>query len=142
MGHPLLAGASPGYIAPLAAHRGQGDTHDRGNHRTGIDTASFIAARTKEIKAAVGEGTAINALSGGVDSSTVTMLGHRALGGRLRSVFIDNGLMRAGEPERVVSLFRALGVTVEIVDAQKEFFAALHGVSDPEEKREAITQTF
>ena len=85
---------------------------------------------------------AINALSGGVDSSTVTMLGHRALGERLQTVFVENGLMRAGEAEQVVGFFRALGVTVEVVDARSEFFAALKGVTDPEEKREAITQTF
>jgi GMP synthase (glutamine-hydrolysing) len=85
---------------------------------------------------------AINALSGGVDSSTVTMLGNRALGDRLKTYFIDNGLMREGEPEYVVSLFRSLGVKVNFIDARKEFFEALKGVRDPEEKREAITQTF
>jgi len=107
-----------------------------------LNTESFINDKVKEIKDAVGEGTAINALSGGVDSSTVTMLGHRALGKRLKTVFIENGLMRAGEPEQVAGFFRALGVSVEIVDARKEFFAALKGITDPEEKREAITQTF
>jgi GMP synthase (glutamine-hydrolysing) len=107
-----------------------------------LNTENFINERVKEIKDAVGEGTAINALSGGVDSSTVTMLGHRALGKRLKTVFIENGLMRAGEPEQVAGFFRALGVSVEIVDARKEFFAALKGITDPEEKREAITQTF
>jgi GMP synthase (glutamine-hydrolysing) len=107
-----------------------------------LNTENFINERVKEIKEAVGEGTAINALSGGVDSSTVTMLGHRALGKRLKTVFIENGLMRAGEPEQVAGFFRALGVSVEIVDARKEFFAALKGITDPEEKREAITQTF
>jgi GMP synthase (glutamine-hydrolysing) len=90
----------------------------------------------------VGDGTAINALSGGVDSSTVTMLGHQALGPRLRTVFIENGLMREGEPERVAARFRRLGVDVEVIDARDEFFAALKGITDPEEKREAITQTF
>jgi len=85
---------------------------------------------------------AINALSGGVDSSTVTMLGHRALGNRLKTVFIENGLMREGEPEQVAGFFRKLGVTVEVVDARKAFFEALDGITDPEEKREAITQTF
>ena len=70
------------------------------------------------------------------------MLGHRALGERLRTVFIENGLMRAGEPESVVDRFRSLGVAVELVDAKDEFFAALEGISDPEQKREAITQTF
>ena len=107
-----------------------------------LDTGRFIEEKVAEIRAAVGSGTAINALSGGVDSSTVTMLGHRALGERLRTVFVENGLMREGEPERVVDTFRKLGVAVEVVDARDEFFAALEDVADPEEKREAITQTF
>jgi GMP synthase (glutamine-hydrolysing) len=107
-----------------------------------LNTERFISEKVREIKEAVGDGTAINALSGGVDSSTVTMLGHRALGKNLKTVFIQNGLMRQGEPEQVVKFFRKLGVTVEIIDAQKEFFAALKGITDPEEKREAVTQTF
>jgi GMP synthase (glutamine-hydrolysing) len=107
-----------------------------------LSTEHFINEKVKEIKGAVGDGIAINALSGGVDSSTVTMLGHRALGKRLKTVFIENGLMREGEPEQVVGFFQKLGVTVEVIDARKEFFAALKGIMDPEEKREAITQTF
>ena len=107
-----------------------------------LNTENFINDKVKEIQHMVGDGMAINALSGGVDSSTVTMLGHRALGKRLKTVFIENGLMREGEPEQVVSLFQKLGVTVEVVDANKEFFAALKGITDPEEKREAITQSF
>jgi GMP synthase (glutamine-hydrolysing) len=107
-----------------------------------LNERQFIDEKVAEIKAAVGSGLAINALSGGVDSSTVTMLGHRALGKQLRTVFIQNGLMREGEPERVVGTFKKLGVKVEVVDARKEFFAALKGVTDPEQKREAITQTF
>jgi GMP synthase (glutamine-hydrolysing) len=107
-----------------------------------LNTENFINDKVKEIQHMVGDGMAINALSGGVDSSTVTMLGHRALGKRLKTVFIENGLMREGEPEQVVGLFQKLGVTVEVVDAKKEFFAALKGITDPEEKREAITQSF
>lgn len=107
-----------------------------------LNTENFIHEKVKDIRRVVGNGTAINALSGGVDSSTVTMLGHRALGDRLKTVFIENGLMREGEPERVVGLFQKLGVAVEIVDAKKEFFSALRGITDPEEKREAITQAF
>ena len=107
-----------------------------------LNTEQFIHEKVGEIKAAVGEGMAINALSGGVDSSTVTMLGHRALGNQLKTVFIENGLMREGEPEQVVGFFRDLGVTVEVVDARQEFFSALKGITDPEEKREAIRQTF
>ena len=107
-----------------------------------LDAQKFIGDKTAEISATVGDGLAINALSGGVDSSAVTMLGHRALGERLKTYFIQNGLMREGEPERIAALFRGLGVEVEIVDARRQFFAALKGVADPEEKREAITQTF
>ncbi len=107
-----------------------------------LDTEQFIATKVAEIREAVGSGTAINALSGGVDSSAVTMLGHRALGARLRTVFVENGLMRQGEPEQVVKFFHDLGVPVEVVDARDEFFSALQGLTDPEEKREAITQTF
>ncbi len=107
-----------------------------------LNTDRFIDEKVKDIRAAVGDGMAINALSGGVDSSTVTMLGHRALGKRLKTVFIENGLMREGESEQVVGFFRNLDVKVEIVDARKEFFAALKGITDPEEKREAITQAF
>jgi GMP synthase (glutamine-hydrolysing) len=107
-----------------------------------LDPEQFIAEKIADIQAAVGDGIAINALSGGVDSSTVTLLGHRALGDRLKTVFIDNGLMRQGEPQQVVDLFKPFGITVECVDSKKEFFSALEKISDPEEKREAITQTF
>ena len=107
-----------------------------------LNPERFIREKVHEIGDAVGDGLAINALSGGVDSSTVTMLGHRALGERLKTVFINNGLMREGESEQVVSLFQKLGVKVTVVDARREFFAALKGITDPEEKREAITQTF
>ncbi|HPJ96703.1 MAG TPA: ATP-binding protein [Syntrophales bacterium] len=107
-----------------------------------LNTERFINERVKEIQDTVGDGTAINALSGGVDSSVVTMLGHRALGNRLRTIFVENGIMRAGEADQVVGFFRNLGVTVEVCDAKAEFFAAFKGVTDPEEKREAVTQTF
>ena len=107
-----------------------------------LKTDEFIKEKICEISSIVGDSAAVNALSGGVDSSTVTMLGHKALGKRLRTYFIDNGLMRENEPEYVVSLFRKLGVQVEMVNAQKQFFDALRGVRDPEEKRECITQTF
>jgi GMP synthase (glutamine-hydrolysing) len=107
-----------------------------------LNSQDFIQEKTKEISVQVSGGLAINALSGGVDSSCVTMLGHKALGKRLKTYFIDNGLMRQDEPQRIVALFKELGVTVEIIDAQQQFFQALKGITDPEEKREAITQTF
>jgi len=102
----------------------------------------FVDEQVNAIQTAVGKGLAVNALSGGVDSSAVTMIAHRALGPRLKTYFIENGIMREGEPQRIVKLFRKLGVPVELVDSKAQFFAALKGKTDPEEKREAITQTF
>ncbi len=108
-----------------------------------LDTDEFIATQQAAIKTAAGDEAVINALSGGVDSSVVTMLAHRALGDQLKSYFIENGLMREGEPQQIVGWFADLGVKVEILDAQDKFFAALKGVTDPEEKRElGITQVF
>ena len=107
-----------------------------------LDAEKFIAEKIEEISSTIGDGLAINALSGGVDSSVVTMLGHKALGNRFKSYFIDNALMREGEPEYIISLFKKLGVTVKIADAEKTFFDALKGLTDPEEKREAITSSF
>lgn len=102
----------------------------------------FIEEKVNEIAKTVGDGLAVNALSGGVDSSVVTMLGHRALGDRLKTYFVENGIMREGEPERIRSIFEGLGVPVEIIDAKEVFFGALKGLTDPEEKREAITESF
>ncbi len=107
-----------------------------------LNPQKFIDEKVQEIKSKVEGGIAINALSGGVDSSVVTMLGHRAVGKQLRTIFIQNGLMRQGEAESVAEFFRKLGVPVEIVDARKEFLSALKGITDPEKKREAVTQTF
>jgi GMP synthase (glutamine-hydrolysing) len=107
-----------------------------------MNVKKFIEQQVAEIRATVGDGIAINALSGGVDSSVCTALGHRALGKQLKTVFIDNAIMREGEPQRVVATFRKIGIPVDLVDARQEFLAALRGVTDPEEKRNAITQTF
>ncbi len=107
-----------------------------------LEAREFIRQKAQEIAGQVGGGLAINALSGGVDSSAVTMVGHKALGKRLLTYFIDNGIMRQGEPQKIVAIFKKMGVPVRIVNAQKEFFKALKGITDPEEKREAITQTF
>ncbi len=107
-----------------------------------MDHKAFIEEQIAAIREAVGDGIAINALSGGVDSSVVTVLGHRGLGDRLRTVFIDNDLMRKGEPERVVKVFADMGIPVQLVDAKAEFLGALKGLTDPEEKRNAVTNTF
>jgi GMP synthase (glutamine-hydrolysing) len=107
-----------------------------------LDPQKFIEEKIAEIASSAGSGLAVNALSGGVDSSAVTILGHKALGDRLKTYFIENGLMRDGEPQKIVSLFKQLGVPVGIIDAKAAFFDALKGVTDPEEKREAITHAF
>ncbi len=107
-----------------------------------MDYQAFVEQQVGYIREEVGNGWAINALSGGVDSSVVTGLGHRALGNRLKTVFIDNALMREGEPERVIQTFAAMGIPVQRVDARAEFLGALKGLTDPEEKRNAITKTF
>lgn len=107
-----------------------------------LNPQDFIEQQIKEISETVGDGLAVNALSGGVDSSVVTMLGYRALGSRLKTYFVDNGIMRHEEPTQIAASFKALCIPVEIVDAQKNFFQALRGLTDPEEKREAITRAF
>ena len=107
-----------------------------------MDCQKFIEESIAEIHAEVGDGKAINALSGGVDSSVVTVLAHRALGDRLRTLFIDSALMRAGEPEYIAKIFAGMGIPVEITDARQEFLDALAGLTDPEDKRNAVTRTF
>ena len=107
-----------------------------------MDCKKFVEEQIAQIKRTVGDAKAINALSGGVDSSLVTILGHRALGDRLKTVFVDSALMRQGEPKRVVDTFARMKIPVELVDAQEEFLSALAGLTDPEEKRQAVTDTF
>jgi len=107
-----------------------------------MDCKKFTEEQIANIKETVGKAKAINALSGGVDSSLVTVLGHRALGGQMRTIFVDNALMRKGEPEQVVKTFTEMGIDVELVDARDEFLSALAGLTDPEQKRQAITDTF
>lgn len=107
-----------------------------------MDAEKFIEKKIGEIRDTVGSRKAISALSGGVDSSTCTVLAHRAIGDNLKVVFIDDGLMRENEPEEVRDVFQNLGVGVDIIEAKDEFFRALKGKVDPEEKRKAFRNTF
>ncbi|MGQ0537239.1 MAG: glutamine-hydrolyzing GMP synthase [Methanobacteriota archaeon] len=96
-----------------------------------------------EIKAAVGpSGKAVIACSGGVDSTVAAVLVGRALGGRLHAIFVDTGFMRKDEPEIVRDIMTKMRLTFTIVDARTEFFAAMKGVTDPEEKRKIIGERF
>jgi len=107
-----------------------------------MDVKSFIEEKIEEIKAMAGSDKAISALSGGVDSSACTVLAHRAIGNQLKVIYIDDGLMRENEGEGVSAIFGNLGIKVDIIDARHEFFEALKGKVDPEEKRKAFRNTF
>jgi len=107
-----------------------------------MDTRKFIEKQVEEIKKTVGSNKVISALSGGVDSAVATILAHKALGSQLKIVFIDHGLMRENEPQEVKTAFQRLGIELEIVDAHNEFFEALKGKVDPEEKRKAFRYAF
>lgn len=105
-----------------------------------MDANSFIRDAVAEIGKQVGDGRALIALSGGVDSSVCAIMAHRALGDRLIPVYVDTGLMRKGETERIREAFKFMGP--RIVDAGPRFFEALRGVTDPEKKRKAVGATF
>jgi len=102
----------------------------------------FIQKKVAWLKAEVGSEKAIAATSGGVDSTVTAVLGHRALGKALKVVFLDDGLMRQGEPKEVTSMLRAQGLQVALLDVKSEFFQALRGITDPEEKRKAFRERF
>jgi GMP synthase (glutamine-hydrolysing) len=105
--------------------------------------AEFRATKIAGIRAQVGKGRVICGLSGGVDSAVAAVLIHEAIGEQLTCVFVDHGLMRQGEAEQVVSLFRnSYNIPLVHVDAEELFLSGLAGVSDPEEKRKFIGRTF
>ncbi|HUI39635.1 MAG TPA: glutamine-hydrolyzing GMP synthase [Methanothrix sp.] len=104
-----------------------------------MNAQHFIEDAIAEIRREV-QGRAIIGLSGGVDSSVCAMLAHRALGDRLVPVYVDSGLMRQSESERIEQLFQGIGLVR--VDAQERFLDALKGVTDPEEKRKIVGETF
>src|SRR5213075_2327937 len=105
--------------------------------------ASFVDEAIAAVKKQVGEGKVICGLSGGVDSSVAAALVHRAVGDRLTCIFVDNGLLRAGEAAQVEALFRgAFKINLVVVDAVERFLGALAGVADPEQKRKIIGREF
>lgn len=105
--------------------------------------ASFIETEIEDIRRKVGDGRVICGLSGGVDSSVVAVLIHRAIGDQLTCVFVNNGLLRKGEAEKVVNLFtKHFKINLKYVDATDRFLDKLAGVTDPEQKRKVIGNEF
>ena len=104
--------------------------------------AHIVDAAVADVRARVGDERVLLGISGGVDSTTLGLLLHRALGERLVPVFVDTGMLRLGEGDEVERALRGLGVALRRVDAQERFIGALAGVVDPEEKRKAIGRAF
>ncbi|MFC2051814.1 glutamine-hydrolyzing GMP synthase [Chloroflexota bacterium] len=134
---------------PEVAHTPQGKTilrnfayricGCRGNWTIG----NFINESLSGISAQVGKGKVINALSGGVDSSVVAILIHRAVGDQLTCIFVNNGLLRREEVERTFNVFRLnMGMNIIYVDASERFLDQLKGITDPEVKRKVIGAEF
>ena len=103
----------------------------------------YVSEAVQKIKQQVGGEEVILGLSGGVDSSVAAALVHRAVGDQLTCVFVDHGLLRAGESDQVMETFGAdQGIRVTRVDAREQFLKELEGVEDPEEKRRRIGEEF
>jgi GMP synthase (glutamine-hydrolysing) len=103
---------------------------------------SFIESVSVQVREKVGKSHVVAALSGGVDSSVMVALLHKALGERLHPIFVNNGLLRKNEAEEVRKTFRDLGIILDYVDASDRFLTKLAGVTDPERKRKIIGEEF
>jgi GMP synthase (glutamine-hydrolysing) len=105
--------------------------------------ANFIETEIAAVREKVGNGKVICALSGGVDSSVVAVLLHKAIGDQLQCIFVNNGLLRKGEAEKVVNLFtKHFKINLDYVDASDRFLDKLKGITDPEQKRKIIGNEF
>jgi GMP synthase (glutamine-hydrolysing) len=104
--------------------------------------ASFVDYSVGEIRKAVGNQQALCGLSGGVDSSVAAVLVHRAIGRQLTCIFVNNGVLRKDEAEKVQHTFKDMGLNLKYVDASAQFLDRLKGVEDPEKKRKIIGNTF
>ena len=117
--------------------------HDIAGLARDWNSGNVIAAQVEQIRAQVGDARVICGLSGGVDSAVAAAIVHRAVGDQLVCVFVDHGLLRAGEREQVERDFvAATGVRLVTVDAEEKFLRELAGVSDPEQKRKIIGREF
>jgi len=104
--------------------------------------ASFVDYSVDEIKKKVGNKKVICGLSGGVDSSVAAVLVHKAVGSQLTCIFVNNGVLRKNEAEKVQETFKSIGLKLVYVDASSQFLDKLAGIEDPEKKRKIIGNTF
>src|SRR5512136_1309456 len=107
-----------------------------------FDPEAFIKKKVSWLKKSIGGWKAFAATSGGVDSTVSAVLAHKAIGKRVVVGFLDDGLMREGEPEAVVGKLKALGLNAKLYRVQEPFFKAFKGLTDPEDKRKAFRETF
>lgn len=107
-----------------------------------FDPQKFMKQSVEDIKKQLGEAHAVTAVSGGVDSFVAATLASRAVPGQVHVVYVNNGLMRKDETEKVQKTAETVGIKLNVVDAEKRFLEALRGVTDPEEKRKIIGEAF
>ncbi len=104
--------------------------------------SSFIESTISDVQDRIGDSHVVAALSGGVDSSVMTALLHRAIGNRLHPIFVNNGLLRKNEAQEILTSFERLGISLDYVDASDRFLSKLDSVTDPERKRKIIGEEF
>jgi GMP synthase (glutamine-hydrolysing) len=107
-----------------------------------FDCKKFVQKAIADVKKQIDNETAIIALSGGVDSSVVAVLAHKAVGRNLVAVFVDHGLMRKNEEKEIVEIFRKIGMNLVVVNARERFLKALKGAAEPEKKRKIVGELF
>ncbi len=107
-----------------------------------FDAEKFVKEQVAFLKKQIGNDKAFAAVSGGVDSVVAAMIAHKAVGKNLTVVFLDDGLMRDGEPQQVHARLKSLGLNAKVYKLWDDFFAAMKGLTDPEEKRKAFRDAF